>query len=152
MKTPNKSKLDEKEVIDAYDELQSLLKVANRFECSEEKIRRFLKGIGVQRIPKGSKKGELNHQYKGGVRKRKDGYSIARGSRAKPLEHRVVAEKALGRKLNTNEVVHHINCDRSDNRNENLLICTPAYHSWLHAQMRKHPYWSRFCKKPRMTK
>lgn len=49
--------------------------------------------------------------------------------------HIDVAEKALGRKLKKNEVVHHLNMDKFDWRNCNLLICDRSYHQYLHHAM-----------------
>lgn len=48
------------------------------------------------------------------------------------LEHRVEMEKYIGRKLRKEEIVHHVNENRLDNRIENLKIMTPGEHSRLH--------------------
>lgn len=38
------------------------------------------------------------------------------------LEHRLIAEKMIGRRLKKKEVVHHINRNTFDNRPENLKV------------------------------
>ncbi|MCX6222455.1 MAG: HNH endonuclease [Bacteroidia bacterium] len=43
-------------------------------------------------------------------------------------------ENNIGRKLNQNEVVHHKNENRADNRIENLELMTRSEHCKLHAK------------------
>ena len=51
-------------------------------------------------------------------------------------KHRRIAENLLQRKLTTNEVVHHINCDPTDNSLENLIVISRGKHASLHNYLR----------------
>ena len=49
-------------------------------------------------------------------------------------EHRYIIEKELGRKLDSNECVHHKDGNRANNDLDNLEVLTRAEHSKLHRQ------------------
>lgn len=53
-------------------------------------------------------------------------------------EHRYVYEKHYKVKLSHNDIIHHIDGDKSNNDPENLLKCTRRSHLWMHQAM---AYW-----------
>jgi hypothetical protein len=56
------------------------------------------------------------------------------------LHHRIIMENHLGRLLNPEEVVHHINGDKLDNRIENLELLSVSKHVSLHGKLRGKKY------------
>ena len=57
------------------------------------------------------------------------------------LEHRLVVERNLGRYLKKNEVVHHLNGVKDDNRLKNLSLMTRHTHPANHLVGKKRPIW-----------
>lgn len=79
---------------------------------------------------------EKNPTWRGGRRIRSDN-NIALtvpGYDPQSLEHRIIVEKILGRKLSFSEPVIHLNGDLSDNRLENLYLCS----DWVELRKIQH--------------
>lgn len=51
------------------------------------------------------------------------------------FEHRLVMEEYIGRYLTPDEIIHHINGIKNDNRIENLRLMTRAEHMSLHKKL-----------------
>ena len=59
-------------------------------------------------------------------------YVTENGKRRAKREHRHIMEQRLGRKLEPDELVHHVNGNKADNRVENLAIEEWGKHSTEH--------------------
>lgn len=71
-------------------------------------------------------------RWKGGRVKMQGYWQIKQPDGRYRREHMILMEKKIGRKLYTNECVHHINGDRLDNNLENLKLMTKSDHNKLH--------------------
>lgn len=77
-------------------------------------------------------------QWRGGHIGKSTGYFYIRIDGKDIGEHILIMEKALGRRLNSSEVVHHINGIKTDNRLENLQLMTASEHLKLHGKLKKN--------------
>ena len=59
------------------------------------------------------------------------------GKKPNMLLHREVAEKIIGRRLRKEEVVHHIDGNKTDNRKDNLMVMVRSDHMMLHHQLKR---------------
>lgn len=92
------------------------------------------KGLSGSDNPMYGKTGEKNPNWKGGKKRRKDGYVLVIAPPGHPypadtssgtpyiLEHRLVMERHLRRYLKPGEVVHHIDENPSNNEISNLRL------------------------------
>lgn len=94
--------------------------IATKFGLPITSINKKANELGLKVIPKDS---YINNSQ---------GYKYIGKSNNRKAEHVLVAEQILGRTLKTNEVVHHKNRDKLDNRPCNLEVMTRAEHINLH--------------------
>ncbi len=85
-----------------------------------------------------ARRGEKSPTWKGGKTRSRKGYVVLRNDGDVIFEHRAIMEAHIGRKLTDDEVVHHINGDKTDNRLENLQLMTRGEHSTMHNKRRKN--------------
>lgn len=83
-----------------------------------------------------NKKGGLTEEEKEKIRKSRLGTGDGQGYKKifGQHEHRNIMEVHLGRKLKSDEIVHHVNGDKHDNRLANLQVMTQSEHIRLHLE------------------
>lgn len=89
-----------------------------------------------------AKSGDGNPNWNGGRRKHEKGYIMLyrpdhpnATRKGYVMEHRLVAEEKIGRLLDPEEVVHHLNGVKDDNRPENVqVLAGQGAHSEIHLE------------------
>jgi len=120
-----------------FTEHKKLKKICEQFNCGETKIIRLLKKYNIPKRGAVSCIGQKKRGSRGYilVLQPNHPYSTLRGY---VPEHRLVTEKHLGRYLTSEEVIHHKNEIKDDNRIENLkLFASKSEHSCYHMKKKK---------------
>lgn len=84
--------------------------------------------------------GVENPMWKGGVKKHSDGYVYIFVDGKYILEHRLIMANYLKRDLTKEEVIHHINGIKDDNRIENLELTTQSEHVFKEGHLNGKKY------------
>jgi hypothetical protein len=153
--------LNDKEwLVDAYvNQGMSTVMIAELAGCSDGSglVYGMLKLLGVPlrnleeaqrlRVAKGRGTGENASNWKGGRTKHSLGYMFVRrpdhpnaASNGYVPEHRLVMEEQLGRYLNRDEVVHHIDGDKTNNSPDNLVVMVRSKHKLTHKEINTRLY------------
>lgn len=138
--------LKEKELLKSLYPTLSNIELAQIFDRSVSSIQHKAKLLKLKKLDSTlfdsrskARRGKLSSNWKGGRKITKKGYVqiLKKGypgtdKNGYIFEHRYVMEKHLGRRLDVNEVVHHINGNKQDNRIENLKVMERGRHTTAH--------------------
>lgn len=73
------------------------------------------------------------------------GYRVVYHKGKRIMEHKLIAEKKIGRELYSDEVVHHIDGNRSNNSEDNLQVMKRAEHDKLKEGTRRYNHTNDLC-------
>ena len=136
----------DKDIIEARVQAgESLRTIAKDYGVHWQTIQKRRERWGLPKLKQGLVRGENHASWKGGEYVDKWGYHrvYAPGTgRTFPYanKHTLVMEEKLGRRIERNEVVHHIDGDKLNNDPDNLIVVTRAQHRILHGQLETLAY------------
>lgn len=145
------------DIIDTYKAGYSSTQLGLRYNVCPNSILKVLKKNGVWIRPSVAVLAQMYRKTRGGREKRRRpgfkthpprstsaGYVMVyapdhpRAQHGYIWEHILVVEKELGRYLEPDEVVHHIDRRKDNNDPSNLLVLTKTQHCALHYQEKRH--------------
>lgn len=128
------------------EDKRTFAELAEHFNCGVSTVRSHIIRAGLNiDAPELAVKKIFRNKQKYTYRQICDGYRLIKmaghpsaNGDGYVREHRYVAECAMGRYLEFNEQVHHINCEKLDNRIENLAVIKGREdHARLHKYMER---------------
>lgn len=146
------TKLDINQIKNMYESGMTQVEIAELLGVSQKVVWRFMKNNSIKpRVAaKRDQTGANNHNWNGGISVNEKGYikvrcpDHPREQNGYVFEHILVAERTIGRYLKfyenchpNNEIVHHNNEIKNDNRPENLKVMTHSDHIKLHNRLRR---------------
>lgn len=128
--------IDDNQIEAMFNAGKTAAEIADIVGCSTCPVKKALKKLGLRRPAKrraGKACGQNNPAWKGGRRLRLDGYVVVWTPNGNRLEHQVVMEKSICRKLSSGEIVHHRDGNKENNSIENLELMTQSEHAKHHS-------------------
>ena len=130
------TRITQKELQAKFDAGESQRSIARSLNVSYQTIQEYRRRWGMPllrkaRIPATGYARFIDGRY---------GYAFVPNPRGRQggkivAEHVLFAEERLGRRLRRNEVTHHLNGIKDDNRLENLVVVSRSRHLQLHRQL-----------------
>jgi len=129
------------EIIKDYLSGLTLRDIAKKLKCSPTSVKNILIENNIRRRDCNDReypRGENHFNWKGGVKRGAHIYKMIKtdSKYGYDYEHRVIMENILGRKLKSDEHVHHIDKNTKNNNLDNLMVLNKDEHLDLHMRLR----------------